>query len=151
MGTKVSVTLNKKFNVGASIDKTFALLANVPESASHYPGVEKLNDQGDGVYEWIMEEIGAAGFSHQVIYASKYVSDEAAGTISWTPVGGNSDISGSWALAADGDGTSCTFNVNADLDVPVPRLLKGMVKPVVEQQFGSQTDIYIENLKKALA
>lgn len=151
MGTKVTVSLNKTFNVGADVDRVFDLLANVPESASHYPGVEKLNDQGDGVYEWVMEEIGAGGFSHQVVYASKYVSDRDAGTIEWTPVSGNSEISGNWKLTADGDGTQCEFNVNADLDVPVPRLLKSMAKPVVEQQFGSQTDTYINNLKTALA
>lgn len=150
MGTKVSVSFNKTFNVGADIGRVFDLLSNVPESASHYPSVNALNDKGDGVYEWVMDEIGAGGFSHQVIYSSKYISDRDAGTIVWTPEGGNSDISGDWKLEADGDGTKCTFTVNADLDVPVPRLLKGMVKPVVEQQFSSQIETYIKNLQTTL-
>lgn len=151
MGTKITVSVNKTFDVNADVDRVFDLLANVPESASHYPNVDKLNDKGDGVYEWVMEEIGVANFSHQVIYSSKYVSDKAAGTIEWTPVGGNSDISGNWKLSDNGSGTTCVFTVNADLDIPVPRLLKGMAKPMVEQQFNGQIDEYIGNLKTTLA
>lgn len=151
MGTKVTVSVNKSFDVNADVSRVFALLSNVPESASHYPSVDKLNDKGDGVYEWVMDEIGVGGFSHQVIYASKYVSDSDAGTISWTPAGGNSDISGDWKLSDNGSGTTCVFTVNADLDIPVPRLLKGMAKPLVEQQFDGQINQYIENLKTALA
>lgn len=151
MGTKVTVSVNKTFDVNADVDRVFDLLANVPESASHYPNVDKLNDKGDGVYEWVMEEIGVGGFSHQVIYASKYVGDKAAGTVEWTPAGGNSDISGNWKLSDNGNGTTCQFTVNADLDIPVPRLLKGMAKPMVEQQFNGQIDEYIGNLKNTLA
>lgn len=151
MGTKITVSVNKTFDVNADVDRVFDLLANVPESASHYPNVEKLNDKGDNVYEWVMEEIGVANFSHQVIYASKYVGDKAAGTVVWTPAGGDSEVSGDWKLTSNGSGTTCEFTVNANLDLPVPRLLKGMAKPVVEQQFDGQIDQYISNLKTTLS
>lgn len=151
MGTKITVSVNKTFDVDADVDRVFDLLANVPESASHYPNVEKLNDKGDNVYEWVMEEIGVANFSHQVIYASKYVGDKAAGTVVWTPAGGDSEVSGDWKLTSNGSGTTCEFTVNANLDLPVPRLLKGMAKPLVEQQFDGQIDQYISNLKTTLS
>lgn len=152
MGAMVEVSINKQFDVNADIDTVFALLSNVPESASHFPKVAQLVDEGDNTYRWEMEEMAAAGFSHQVIYAAKYHSDKDSGSITWTAVPGvgNSLINGSWALSSNGSGTSLTFTTTGELNVPVPRLMAKMAKPVVTQQFSQEVDTYISNLKNAL-
>lgn len=149
---KVSVSSTQSFSVGADIGTVFALLSDVPASAAHFEGLENLEDKGDNTFCWNMEEIGAVGITHQVVYTSKYVSDEAAGTIEWIPVaGGNSEIAGSWKLSDNGSGTDLVFTTSGELEIPVPRLMVKMAKGVVQGQFDDQLDTYLGNLKAALA
>lgn len=149
---KVSVSSTRTFSVAADVGTVFALLADVPASAAHFEGVADLVDKGDNTYCWNMEEMGAVGITHQVVYTSKYISDEAAGTIEWIPVaGGNSEIAGSWKLSDNGNGTDLEFTTSGELDIPVPRLMVKMARGVVQGQFDEQLDTYMNNLKNAFA
>ena len=75
---KVSVSSTQTFTVPADVNTVFALLSDVPASAAHFEGVAQLVDKGDNTYTWEMDEMGAMGITHQVVYTSKYISDEAA-------------------------------------------------------------------------
>jgi len=152
MATQIQVSTRREFRVKADPKQAYALLADVPGSASHYPKVKALRDLGDGAYRWEMQEIGLSGFSHQVVYACRYEEDEAGGTVRWTPVNGegNSEISGSWRLEPEGGGTRLTLEVRGDLSVPVPWLLRSIAGPFVEREFKQQIDTYVRNLTRAL-
>jgi hypothetical protein len=99
-----------------------------------------------------MQEIGMSGFSHQVVYACRYESDEARGTIEWAPVEreGNSEVSGSWQMAPEGDGTRLTFEARGELSIPVPWLLRSVAAPFVEKEFNQQIDTYLRNVTRVL-
>jgi carbon monoxide dehydrogenase subunit G len=148
----IPIQADKRFHVRASSAEAFALLADVPRSVSHYPGVESLEDQGDGVFLWKLEKMGTAGISHQIIYACRYVGDPDAGTVTWTPeVGvGNAVISGTWTLSEDSEGTWVTFHNQGVLSIPIPRLLKSAALPFVRSSFSSQIERYLENLVVSL-
>ena len=88
MTITVNIDLGYEFDVKSGTDEVFDVLADVPTSASHFPKVDKLIDLGDGVYRWEMAKIGIAQINLQTIYASKYVSNRAKGTVIWTPVKG---------------------------------------------------------------
>jgi carbon monoxide dehydrogenase subunit G len=152
MATQMQVSARREFRVSADPRRAFALLADVPNSASHYPKVKNLVDLGNGAYRWEMQEVGVSGFSHQVVYACRYQGDETQGTVTWTPIEGegNSKIAGSWKIAADGDGARLGFETTGDLSVPVPWLLRSVVGPFIEREFNQQIDTYVENLTKAL-
>ena len=96
----VELDIDREFRVSASIDDAFSLLADVPESASHYPEVAKLVDESDGRYRWVMEEVGLPGFGHVVEYVCRYVGEREAGTVEWTPVeeAGNAVVTGAWRI-----------------------------------------------------
>jgi carbon monoxide dehydrogenase subunit G len=151
MTVKVSISLEYQLEVKAKFADVFELLSNVPESAGYYPKVDKLVDEGKGVYRWEMEKIGVASINLQTIYASKYVADKAKGTITWTPAksaGTNADVSGSWKLKDNKKSTAITLNVEGDLSIPLPGLMKMVVTPIVEAEFEKMTDKYIANLTK---
>jgi len=148
----VSIELNRDLELPASFDEVFALLADVPRSASHFPKVDRLTDLGDNTYRWEMEKVGVDKHAIQSVYACRYVADKDAGRITWTPVKGegNGVVSGSWTLSAAGDNaTTVKFQTSAQLTVPLPGLLKLAISPVIKHEFNSLVDTYMKNLTRA--
>ena len=82
--TTIALELGYEFTVKASVADVFGVLADVPTSASFYPGVDQLVDLGGNAYRWEMEKIGLPHLTLQTIYASRYTSNKAKGTVSWT-------------------------------------------------------------------
>jgi carbon monoxide dehydrogenase subunit G len=149
---KVSVDISDSFHVTADLKTAFALLSDVPRSVSHFPDMQKLQDEGKGRYCWYLKPLGAAGISHQVIYACIYVADDNKMTVTWTPVAGvgNGVIQGQWRLKAQGQGTAIEFETSGELDVPVPMLLRAAAKPVIQGLFQSQVRGYLKNIRATL-
>ena len=124
MAITVPFDLAYEFEVNAPTAEVFAVLADVPSSASHFPKVSKLVDLGKGIYRWEMEKVGTAKLNIQTIYASKYVADKKKGTVVWTPVAG-------------------------ELTVPLPGLMKALVAPFAISENEKLVEQYIANLCKA--
>ncbi|HOZ67685.1 MAG TPA: hypothetical protein PLH13_09670, partial [Burkholderiaceae bacterium] len=100
MAITVAIDLAYELNVKAKAADVFAVLSDVPTSASHFPKLEKLTDLGGGAYQWEMAKVGTEKVNIQTIYASKYVSNKAKGTVVWTPVKGvgNAQVAGNWKI-----------------------------------------------------
>lgn len=149
----ITIEARERFHAPADIAFVFAVLSDVPRSVSHYPDVESLEDLGDGVYHWKLRKLGTAGISHQIEYACRYVSDESAGVVRWTPVAGvgNCVIEGEWTLSADSAGTQVTFANTGTLSIPVPRLLRSAAAPFVRSAFSGQMATYLANLRATFA
>mgnify|MGYP003637345215 FL=1 len=152
MTIKVNIELDRKFSVSADKDTVFALLADVPGSASHFPKVEALTDLGDNCFRWEMEKVGLGDHAIQTIYACKYSPDESNAVITWSPIKGegNGVVSGAWNITEGSKGTDIHFKTSAELTIPLPGLLKLAISPVVKHEFNSMVDEYIDNLKGAL-
>jgi carbon monoxide dehydrogenase subunit G len=151
MTVSVQIDLGYEFEVKAKHDAVFAVLSDVPKSVSHFPKVFRLTDLGDGVYQWEMQKVGTAQVNIQTIYASKYASDPAKGTVKWTPVKGigNAQVGGSWKIADNkGKSTRVVLKIDGTVDVPVPGLMKMVVEPIVASEFEELVEKYIANLIK---
>jgi carbon monoxide dehydrogenase subunit G len=150
MAITVKIDLGYEFDVKAKAAEVFEVLSDVPASASHFPKVEKLSDLGDSVYQWEMQKVGTAQVNIQTVYASKYVSDKAKGTVKWTPVKGvgNALVSGNWKIVDNKKSTGITLAIQGEIEVPLPGLMKMVVAPVVEGEFEKLVDKYIANLIK---
>ena len=150
MAISVRIDLGYEFEVKAKAAEVFALLCDVPASVSHFPKVHKLTDMGDGVYKWEMEKVGTSQVNIQTVYASKYTSNKAKGTVVWTPVEGigNALVSGSWRITDNKKSTAIALAIQGTVDVPLPGLMKMVVAPIVEGEFEKLVDKYIANLIK---
>jgi carbon monoxide dehydrogenase subunit G len=152
MTINVKIDLGYEFDVKASAADVFAVLSDVPTSASYFPKVDKLVDLGGGGYRWEMEKIGVASVNLQTIYASKYTSNKAKGTVVWSPIKseGNALVSGSWTIRANKveskKSTNLVLQINGDLEIPLPSLMKMVVAPIVEGEFEKMVEKYIDNL-----
>ncbi len=150
MAITVPFDLAYEFEVKALMPAVFAVLSDVPSSASHFPKVAKLVDLGAGAYRWEMEKVGAGAISIQTIYAAKYVADKKKGSVVWTPVKGegNAQVGGSWALVDKKKSTHITLNIQGEIVVPLPGLMKGVVAPLVTAENEKLVEQYIDNLIK---
>lgn len=150
MSITVKIDLGYEFDVKAKAAQVFALLSDVPKSVAHFPKVEKLSDLGDGVYQWEMEKVGTSQVNIQTVYASKYVSDKAKGTVKWTPVKGvgNAQVGGHWKIVENPKSTGITLAIQGEVEVPLPGLMKMVVVPVVQGEFEKLVEKYIDNLIK---
>lgn len=150
MAITVDIDLGYEFAVKAPYKEVFDLLSDVPTSVSHFPKVEQLSDLGDGVYKWEMEKVGTAQVHIQTVYASKYVADRTKGTVVWTPVKGvgNALVNGQWTIVDQKKSTALILKIQGQLTVPLPALMKMVVKPVVESEFEKLVEQYIDNLIK---
>ena len=150
MTIHVNIELGYEFAVKAPASEVFGVLSDVPTSASHFPKVHKLVDLGAGVYRWEMEKIGLSQINLQTVYASKYVSNKAKGTVVWTPVKGegNALVSGSWHITDKKKSTNLVLKIDGDLSIPLPGLMKMVIAPVVESEFEKMVEKYIDNLTK---
>lgn len=150
MTITVTIDLGYEFDVKANAADVFAVLSDVPTSASFFPKVDKLVDLGGGAYRWEMAKIGLPQINLQTIYTSRYVASQAKGTVTWTPVEGdtqnNARVSGSWHITARKASTRVVLQVQGELSVPLPALTKMVVAPVVEAEFERLTEQYIANL-----
>jgi len=148
MAINVNIDLGYEFEVKAKAADVFAVLSDVPTSVSFFPKVHKLTDMGDGVYRWEMEKVGTAQVNIQTIYASKYVSNKAKGTVVWTPVEGegNALVGGSWKITDNKKSTAVELKLSGVVTVALPSLMKMVVAPIVEGEFEKLVEKYIDNL-----
>lgn len=151
MSFVVTVNIERSFEVGCSFEKAFGVVADVPESAGHFPKLAELYEVGENSYLWEMEKVGVDKYSLQTSYACKYTSDAAKGTVTWTPIKdeGNAQVKGKWTVKTLGPKkTSMKLSTSAELEIPLPKLVKLLVGPLVSREFEGLVDQYIENLKE---
>jgi carbon monoxide dehydrogenase subunit G len=148
MAIKVTIDMGYEFVVNADFTTVFDTLSDVPKSASFFPKVDQLVDRGDNTYRWEMAKIGIAQANLQTIYASKYTSNKAKGSVVWTPVEGegNALVSGSWKITDKKKSTHLVLKLQGELTLPLPGLMKMVVGPVVEAEFEKLVEQYIDNL-----
>lgn len=148
MAIKVAIDLGYEFAVKADFATVFDILSDVPKSASFFPKVDRLVDLGDNIYRWEMAKIGLAQVNLQTIYASKYTSNKAKGSVLWAPVEGegNALVSGSWKITDKKKATHLVLTLQGELTLPLPGLMKMVVGPVVEAEFEKLVEQYIDNL-----
>ena len=150
MAITVPFDLAYEFEVKAKAADVFAVLSDVPTSASFFPKVSKLVDLGGGAYRWEMEKVGTAQVNIQTIYAAKYTTSEKKGTVVWTPVAGvgNAAVGGSWDITDKKKSTLIVLKIRGELTVPLPGLMKAIVGPIVVSENEKLVEKYVDNLIK---
>ncbi len=149
---EVEVNLRYTLEVGWDFERAFGLVSDVPKSASNFPGLERLDDLGDGVYRWNMRPIEVSKFRHQARYSARYVSDEAAGTVLWTTVGtdGNTRADGAWRVSPSDAGTRLSFDNRLAVMLPVPRLMARPTRKLVPGIMDKQTRKYLSRIAEKM-
>ena len=150
----VSVPYDIDLHVNASADDAYALVADIERSASHFPGllrIERIDDNGR--WRWHMEEKGVGPIKLSVRYDAIYVADAEARTIRWQPpgsTGGDMESFGTWTIRSDSDGTVLEFRSTTIAHVPAPRLMKGMVEVIATEELSKLMRTYTAAIQETL-
>ncbi len=153
MAMDLTIAVRRELDLGWPRDQVFELIADVPRSAGHFPGLRALDDLGDGVYRWRLESFRLKQFSFAVSYAARYVPDPEAGTVVWTTFddGGNTKADGRWVLGEpSGDRVRLRFENTIQLKLPIPRLLARVAKGVVRDMSERQVDTYLKRISATM-
>jgi carbon monoxide dehydrogenase subunit G len=149
----VSATADQTFTVPASPEAAFALVSDVPDSVSHFPGLDAFDADGPATWRWTLAKLGSGKLSLQTIYTCRYTSDARARTVRWVAVGApqdNARVEGTWTITPDGAGARLRLVNTLSIEVPVPRLMRRPAEALVSRENSRLIAQYIENLKVTL-
>lgn len=152
MAFTVTINIQKEFQTLCTADNVFALLADVPRSASHFPKVDRLVDLGDNVFRWEMEKIGIGSYTlQQTIYACRYTADSVTRKVSWVPVTGvgNAIVDGEWTVTPKAGSTTVAITTKGYLTVDFPSFLEFIISPLVVMEFTGMIERYLINLQES--
>lgn len=143
--------VERSFEVAASPDEAYAFLAQVPQSAAHFPDLASFTG-GDGTYTWTLREVGVKSISIQLVYACDYTQDPASKTLRWTPVAGvgNGQVRGSWRVEPAEGGSRLVLHNHLTLTLGLPRLLRGVAEGFVVRENTRMIESYGANLVTTL-
>ncbi|MFC1890242.1 SRPBCC family protein, partial [Thermodesulfobacteriota bacterium] len=141
----------KSIRIKASLEDVYNYLLDVSKSSECYDNLESVEKVDDETYRWLMKEKDYGPLKFQVRYVLTYASNDVD-CISWKSTGeGNTDVDGEVVLKAVGDGaTEVTVTNNLASDIPIPRLMKAVAKPMATKELERTIDTYLKNLKATL-
>ena len=150
MSVTMTIDANKEMDLKGDFDTIFDELAQVEKMASMFPKVERLVNLGDNTYRWEMEKAGFSKYTMQLIYAVKYEIDKTKGTIAWKPVPGvgNAVHSGQVKITPTAGGVHIVLSSKIDMELPIPKLAKPLVTPVIMHEFNATTEKFEARMRK---
>jgi hypothetical protein len=149
----IPVQISREIAVGTSPHRMHELVSNVPRSVSHWPDVQNLVHVDGTDYRWEMVPVSYAGMTMQPVYVLRYGWDREALRVWWDPVpqeGHFVQATGYWQLAAGGAGTAARFELDMRFELPVPTMLAGMARQLLEAEVGKQVDTYLAAITRTL-
>lgn len=153
---EASSRIERSFHLSVPVEVAWALIDDVPRWGALFPHVESVEpypEAGPTAFLWRMEPLGPPGVRVRLDYACRYHADAETQTLVWTPVEGVGDarFSGTCVLASHAAGTAGTLRLDAELRVPAPSFLRGVVQPAVAFEMARITDAFLARLDGALA
>ena len=105
-----------------------------PEWAGDVKQVRVLSEDGDGWADQVEFTLDAGAIKDTYVLDYEWdVVEDGTGIVSWTLVEATvlKAMNGSYALAAEGDGTRVTYRLSVDVKIPMIGLLKRKAEKVI--------------------
>ena len=149
MSVTIEAEATETFDLPCSIDEAWALVGNVARSSALIPDMELCEEIEPGVWRYRYKAIGLKGFSYQPTYTARYTETPPSRT-EWQAIDGNLRQSGHWTLETTGKGTRATLKVHVDADLPIPRMLVPVARPLFVETFKSAIRGYVGAIRREL-
>jgi carbon monoxide dehydrogenase subunit G len=150
---KFPTEVEQSVTVRVPIDKAYKYLWDVTGSAKCIPGLASCKRVADDTYRFMYKERSAGPISMSIQYTASYETDGKAhiSFASTTAKGDNTDVDGELRLQKSGaDATKITLRQKLAPDTPVPALLQGLIRGMVEKEAAAAAKEYLANIKRAL-
>lgn len=116
-----------------------------------YVDAESIKHVEDNVYTFTLVEKAEKGIKFQGVYTVKYTVSEDR--VDWTHLGeGNMRTTGSVVILGHDDthGTELTYTETLSPDLPIPKLMARVFKPIVSRQISAGIGTFLERSKAQL-
>ncbi len=147
----VKTTFHKSVLVSASVEQAGHFFSEPHHSVGDlFPGLESFLPQDQNTYLWSFKKVEFGGFSHQVQVVTRF-DWPATHSLTIRPIaGGNAQLSGSIQIHPQSNRTEVSFQFEIEGELPVPRLLKGMIAPKVESELNQLFERYVQRVEQTL-
>lgn len=149
MSVMIEADATETFDLPCSVEEAWALIGDVAKSSALVPDMELCEQVEPDVWRYRYKAVGLKGFSYQPTYTARYTHTPPTGT-AWKAIDGNLRQSGSWTLEKVGRGVRATLRVRVEADLPVPRLLVPVARPLFVETFKSAIRGYVGRIRSAL-
>jgi hypothetical protein len=142
---KLEASITRSVIVPASPATVLAVLADIPDSTTHFPSLLSLVAEKGG-YTWTLAPVKVKGFPVQLVYGCRYTT--SGGIVSWVPVSGvgNAEVTGTWTVVSSGSGSRLTLDNHLVLNINLPRLLRPVAQPALKANNTAVIEGYVANL-----
>jgi carbon monoxide dehydrogenase subunit G len=150
---KFPTEVARSVTVKVPLEKAYKYLWDVTGSAKCIPGLASCKRVADDTYRFLYKERSAGPISMSIQYTASYETDGKTHIrfSSTAAKGDNTDVDGELRLQKSGaDGTKITLRQKLAPDTPVPALLQGLIRGMVEKEAGAAATEYLSNIKRAL-
>lgn len=139
--------------VRAPLAPVYAHFWDVVTSARHIPGLASCKRVAKDTYRFTYEEKVRGPVKLIVCYTVRYAGN-GVDHISYETIGAegdNTEVKGGFRLRArGGDATHVSLRQMLAPEVPIPRLLQGLVRPFVEREAEDGMRQYLGKVKRVL-
>jgi len=139
--------------VQVPLAKAYKHLWDVVGSSHHIPGLDTCTRVGKDTYCFTYAERSTGPVKLVVRYTARYAgngADEITFESTSAP-DDNTDVSGTIRFQQQGaKATRIALRQMTAPEVPIPRLMQGLIKPFVEREAAAAVRAYLENVKRGL-
>lgn len=150
---KFPTDVEDSVTVRAPLDRVYAFLADPLAWSDCMPGIDECKKAKGGAVRYRYKERTAGPVSMTVCFTVRYEGN-GADEITFESVGAagdNTEVRGAIRLKSAGKGsTRITFKQMAAPDTPIPGLLQGMVRSLVEREAANGLREQLDNIKRTL-
>jgi len=143
-----------EIEVSGTPQAAYELLADVPDSAAHFPQLETVVPGPEGAWTWKTKKIGLGKVSVQTTYALRFRNSPQDLTIAWEPVPevGNGRSRGSWVIKETPRGARLCFENLFEVEFRgLPGILRRGIEPFAKKENARIVRAYMANLALTLS
>lgn len=142
--------VRETFSLPVPAETAAAHFADLETIAANYVGLERHEILGDGHIRFVLEAQSDKGITYQGRYDCRYTLDTPT-RLTWATTSNDNMWSTGHATFRDaGDGCRVDYYQKIESEIPVPRLLAKVVKPIVNRKIAEGVREYIGRMKAAL-
>lgn len=150
---RLQVEIERAVLVAAPLERTYALLWDVPASMRGMPGLTHCERVGPDRYRFVHVELAAGTLRVAPRYTADYRGN-GRDRIAFTPVRDPDDV-----LEVEGElrlapgrrgGTRVELRQRLAAELPVPRLLRGRARSLGEREAGRVIERFLAGVREAL-
>lgn len=147
---KIEAKESRRFKVNASIEEAYELFSDPEKQAGLFNELERYELVDDETVRYVLEEQKEKGITFQGDYTVRYVGN-GSDKVEWETLEGNIETEGVVRLEkVSDDVTEIDYNETLTPDLPIPRLMARVFKPIVSREVRKGIGEYLENVEREL-